>query len=505
MVTSMSTSEPATRYQVQNRQIAEFRRIRSLFYRSVWLPALVTTVLLFIALGLLLSMSWRSLERLEPVHKHRALVSRIEYAGLNIEQILVKSLGNKTPVDNRTVKRLRDQIAAVGTLDNYLAPETPERLRRIQDLLSDTRRTPQAKAVEALGLMRGVLLAEIRAHDQLIARVYRNTEIEFRVALGIIIAFPLLALLTLFFLRHRILLPLNNLRSLMTMLAQQDYSAAPVTGVDPMLSPLFENYNHLVGRLSTLEEARKARQESLENEVRTATQALLAQQRSLASAERLATVGEVTAGLAHELRNPLAAIQMTLSNLRKEMATAEQAERFDLMIAELKRLTRLLNDVLSDARQAPEPKRIVALATVVEELLALARYQLPTHVRMECSITNDFICRLPEDRLRQALLNLILNAAEALGEHPGTVAVSASRADQRLRLEICDDGPGFSRDLLDTGIRPFVTGHEHGTGLGLAMVRRFVADIGGELRIANHAPHGACVTLDLPCGELYYG
>lgn len=483
----------------------ESRRMRTLFVRSVWLPAIVSAALLLIALGLLLSMSWRSLERLEPVQQHRALVSRIENAGLNLEQVLVKSIGSKKPVSEQTLRQLRSQFAAVGTLDNYLAPKTPARMKRIETLLSDRRGSPRTKAIEALGLMRNVLLDEVHAHNQLVARVYRNTEMEFHVVLMVIIALPLFAILTLFFLRHRILLPLNNLRSLMTMLSQQNYSAAPVSNVDPMLQPLFENYNQLVGRLARLEEARNARQESLEKDVRAATQALLEQQRNLASAERLAAVGEIAAGLAHELRNPLAAIQMTLTNLRKEMANTDQVARIDLVIAELKRLARLLNDVLSDAHQAPEPMKVVSLARVVDELLALARYQLPEHVHTKCNIVPSLSCRLPEDRLRQALLNLILNAAQALDSNPGTVAIDAHQEDHRLRLEIRDDGPGFPRDLLDTGIRPFVTGREHGTGLGLATVRRFVTDIGGELHICNQAPHGACVIMDLPCGELHNG
>lgn len=505
MITSIPAIDQSPHSRIQKKRQAESRRIRRLFFRSVWLPALVTAILLLIALVLLLSISWRSLERLEPVQHHRALVSRIESTGLNLEQILVKSLSDNRPVNEKTLDELSDQIRTVGTLDSYLSPETPARMKQIQELLSDPRGTPQSKALDALRLMRGILVTEIHAHDRLIARVYRDTEFEFRVVLGIIIAFPLLALLTLFFLRHRILLPLNNLRSLMTMLAQQDYSAAPIAGVDPMLRPLFDNYNHLVGRLSRLEDARKARQETLENEVRAATKALLAQQRNLANAERLAAVGEVTAGLAHELRNPLAAIQLTLGNLRKEMATPELAERFDLVIAELKRLTRLLNNVLCDVRQAPEPNRTVVLTRVVEELQALARYQLPAHVHMDCNIPQDLVCRLPEDRLRQALLNLILNSAQALVGETGTVSVSAIRLERHVRLEISDDGPGFPRSLLDAGIRPFVTGHEQGTGLGLAMVRRFVADIGGELRLSNRMPHGACITIDIPCGEIHYG
>ncbi|MDA8421597.1 MAG: ATP-binding protein [Pseudomonadota bacterium] len=483
----------------------EPRRVRALFVRSVWLPAIVSAVLLLIALGMLLSMSWHSLERLRPVEQHRALVSRIENAGLSLEQALVENIGNRKPISEKTVRQLRRQIAAVGSMDAYLAPRTPARMQRIETLLSHTKLSPHAKAIEALGLMRSILLAEVHAHDRLVSRVYRNTELEFHVVLVVIIALPLLAILTIFFLRHRILQPLNNLRSLMTMLAQQNYSAAPVDGVEPMLRPLFDNYNQLVGRLARLEEARNARQQSLEKEVRSASQALLEQQRNLASAERLAAVGEIAAGIAHELRNPLAAIQMTLTNLRREITDSEQVERIDLIIAELKRLARLLNDVLNDAHQAPEPMKVVSLAKVVEELLALARYQLPEHVRAECSISPDLLCRLPEDRLRQALLNLILNSAQAMDRTPGTVAIDACRENRRLHLEIHDDGPGFPQDLIDTGIRPFVTGREHGTGLGLATVRRFVADLGGELRITNRTPNGACIIMDLPCGELQNG
>lgn len=268
-----------------------------------------------------------------------------------------------------------------------------------------------------------------------------------------------------------------------------------------MLLPLFDNYNHLVERLTELERGHRARHQSLENEVRAATQTLLEQQRNLANAERLAAVGEVAAGLAHELRNPLAGIQMALTNLRGEVADPEQAERLDLVIAEQNRLTRLLNDMLAQARQAPEPARNLVLLNVVDELLSLARYQVPANIRLEHDIPNTMKCRLPEGNLRQALLNLVLNSAHVINGRAGNITISAERLEQRLLVRVDDDGPGFPAEILDSGIRPFATRREHGTGLGLAMVRRFVSDQGGTIMLANKQPHGACVTLSMPFKE----
>jgi len=237
---------------------------------------------------------------------------------------------------------------------------------------------------------------------------------------------------------------------------------------------------------------------SLEEEVRAATRTLLEQHRSLARAERLAATGELAASVAHELRNPLAGIQMTLTNLRAELQDHELVERVDLIINELNRLTRLLNEIVDASRHAPEPPRDVDLAGVVDDMLTLTRCQLPPQVQLESQIPPGLTCKLPQDRLRQALLNLLLNAAAVLADRGGTVTVAAARESNQVRITVSDDGPGFPAQLLQNGIRPFFSTRERGTGLGLPMVRRFARDVGGTLTLANHEPHGACVTLLLP-------
>jgi len=476
--------------------------MKALFFRSIWLPAIVTAVLLLIALSLLLSMSWRSLKRLEPMHQHLAVVSHVQATGLRLQEILLRSIHGDSPVDVAELVPLRIDINRILSVDADLSRDSRGRLQAVSILLTQLAPTPRLALITSLGLMRRVLSDETRAHDQLLAHIKHDTTIEFEVAASIMVTFPILALLTIFLLRHRIVTPLNDLRTLMSLLAQQDYTPAATADVDPMLLPLFLNYNHMVGRLAELEQSHQARQQSLENEVRAATGTLLLQQRNLANAERLAAVGEVAAGLAHELRNPLAGIQVALGNLRNEMQNPDQGERLDLVTTELKRITRLLNDLLNQARQAPEPPRRLRLAQLVDQLYSLARYQLPPDIRLEHGILADMECSLPEGSLRQALLNLVLNSAQAIGtDRAGVIRMEADLSPQRLLLSVCDDGPGFPQELLESGVRPFASGREHGTGLGLAMVRRFASDLNGQLRLNNREPHGACAVLDLPCKE----
>jgi two-component system NtrC family sensor kinase len=479
--------------------------MRALFYRSIWLPAIVAAVFLMMTLGMLVTMSWHSLQRLDPVHKHLALASRIQQADLALQGLMVRSTHGDAVLDQEELKQLRRSLSEIAASDELLSPETPQRLKQISDLLSDPNQEPRRTLTATLGLMRDILSSETRARDQLRARIDHDTAMEFEIAATALIVFPLLAMLTMFFLRHRILRPLNNLRFLMAQLAQQDYSVVPTRDVDQMLQPLFENYNALVAQLAHLEQARKARQHMLEQEVRAATRTVLEQQRTLASAERLAAIGEVAAGVAHELRNPLAGIQLSLSNLRREIPDSEHSARLDLVISELKRMTRLLNDLLSQAQQTPEPSKDIVPATLLEELLALARYQVSPEIHLEHHISPDLMCHLPEDRLRQALLNLVLNGAQAIGERSGVVQVDAQVLDNQIQFSVCDSGPGFPPEILETGGRFFDTRRAHGTGVGLAMVRRFARDLGGEMHLANQTPDGTCVTLSLPWKRTDHG
>lgn len=481
------------------------RMFKTAFYRPVWLPAAIATALLLVALVLLVGAAWRSAERLQPVHSHLTLLSHLQDKRLLVEQLLVEHLGLETTVDPRDLAAIRYQVQRLAARQDYLHADTPGALRHADQALGTFASQPRTAVVTALAELRRALALETQAHNTLLSEVSKAAQFELHLATAMLVALPLLAGLLLFLVRKRVLRPLHNLSQLMTLLGRQDYATIPTDDADPMLQPLFENYNHMVTQLATLEQERQARQESLEAQVRHASGALLEQQRKLADAERLAAVGELAAGIAHDLRNPLAGIQMALTNLRRETTDPDHAQRLDLITQELSRTTILLNNLLDQARHEPEPASRIAVAQTVKDLLALARYQIPPRVRIEQQVPADLICHLPKDGLHQAILNLVLNAYDALGAQAGTIVIEAHSDNANLVLEVRDDGPGFPEHLLNSGIRPFSTARQGGTGLGLAIVRRFVNDLGGEISLRNREPSGASVTLRLPCLENEHG
>ena len=138
---------------------------------------------------------------------------------------------------------------------------------------------------------------------------------------------------------------------------------------------------------------------------------------------------------------------------------------------------------------------------MVDEVVRLLRFQVPESIQLDVAIEAGLDCVLPGDRLRQALINLVLNAVQALGEGGGTVTIRARREEDRLVMEVSDDGPGFPPEFLTSTAQPFVTHSEGGTGLGLAMVRRLALDLGGVLTLENLRPRGALVRLALPRGH----
>ena len=472
--------------------------LKSILDRPARLRGLALLALLAMVLAILGGMIWRNLGRLDTIQAYVSYSHLIQDAGLDLQQALVDSFSGIT----LGVERLERQSAKIRDLlreDAHLDQDTPARLGAVDGSLRSAHTAAAADAraelSDAVRVMHLILNAETDQRERVLEEISRDTLAELELATATLMVILLTAWI---FLRRRILAPLNDLNHLLLSLAKEDFVPMDTKGLDPLLVPVFDSYNLMVRNLGELEEAKRMHAMSLEAEVRSATQALLEQQRSLARAERLAAIGELAAALAHELRNPLAGIQMSCANLRNEVSDPDQVERLDLMGAELKRMARLLNDLLAQGKQTPVPARDFNLASVARELLALTRYQIPAHVSLEQDIPADLECHLPESNLRQALLNLVLNAAQALDENPGTIYLLARREEDKVAIDVIDDGPGFSEDMLTHGIRLFGSGSSRGTGLGLAIVQRFVRDMGGQIRLSNRVPHGACVSLVLP-------
>ncbi|HYE36705.1 sensor histidine kinase [Methylocaldum sp.] len=473
-------------------------------YRYAQLRGWALLGLLLLALALLGGMIWRNLERFETIRTYVGYTHRIQGVAFELQEALTGyfTTGGNRRLNAQQLSKLSLELAELARHDYHVAVDTPKKLTEVSRLIIDitgehlSPERQETLLLHALSITGAMLDAETLERERLVEDIGHATRTEIVLAFGILAAMLLFG--TLFF-RRQILAPLHNLQELLLRLAHEDFTPIDTARIDPLLLPVFNSYNDMVKLLAELEEARRHYAESLEGEVRLATRALLEQQADLSRTERLAAVGELAAGIAHELRNPLAGIQMSCANLRDEIGDPEQTDRVDLIIAELKRMGRLLNELLDHGRHTPAPVGEFDVAVLIRELVALTRYQIQPDIRLDWAAPDKLACRLPECGLRQTLLNLILNSAQALRDQSGSIDIRAYKDEDRILLTVSDDGPGFPEEILQSGIRPFATGRPGGTGLGLAMVQRFVREQGGQMDLSNVEPHGARVSLTLPC------
>ncbi len=429
-------------------------------------------------------MSWKNLQRIDRL-KQEIVQSH------QLEQLLF-ILQDQTP------SKLAKQKLLQAFLHNQpqIPDETRILLERLQTILSHQPGRIDKNTI--LPVLHKTLSAQLKAEEQLLDKIYANNELELKLAIlvptGIVLLFLLVGR---FYFKRFVTEPINNLERLLTRLAEGSRQPVEPGKTDPAIKALFDSYNRLVNRLRELEQEHQQHTASLEQEVRQATHSLLEQSHSLARAERLAAVGELAASAAHELRNPLAGIQVALENMCQECQDQDMCERLQLVHNEIKRLTGRLNDLLVYSRQQPEQPAHFILYDWIKDLITLLNYQIDEkiHIKLECDPAIEVF--LPKNELRQALLNLILNAIQSIGDQAGTVTVRVNIENKQLIIDVLDTGAGFSDEFLQQGIRPFASHKKHGTGLGLPMVLRFARAHGGDLSVWNTEQGLACVRLTL--------
>ena len=227
----------------------------------------------------------------------------------------------------------------------------------------------------------------------------------------------------------------------------------------------------------------------------------LQRERDLLRAEQMEAIGQVAASVAHELRNPLTAIKGLVQVNRREAETCGLPSE-DLRVIEeaIRRMERTLQTFLDFARP-PEPERHAqSLEEIVDRTLALVRGRI---LERSVSLVLDrrsepIIVNVDADQIQQLLLNLVLNALDAMPEG-GTLEVElATSADGEAEVRVIDTGSGVAPSLLPHIFEPFVTGKQAGLGLGLAVSRRIAEDHCGRLMVENRPGVGACFVLRLP-------
>jgi len=223
-----------------------------------------------------------------------------------------------------------------------------------------------------------------------------------------------------------------------------------------------------------------------------------ASERALWRSQHLAMIGQMTATMAHEVRNPLSIIKATAERIRRKHG--DGSELFDFIPNEVDRLDQLTRWYLNFARPAELSFERASLAQIVEDCLTRLRKEFEAaglHLERAYPSTMSAECEVDRGRLQQALLNVLLNAIQAT-PNGGRITVRLDDSDERVRAEIEDTGSGIPKDEQALVFEPFHTTKTTGSGLGLAVVRQVIEAHGGSVGITSAVGNGTTVWIEIP-------
>jgi two-component system sensor histidine kinase HydH len=218
--------------------------------------------------------------------------------------------------------------------------------------------------------------------------------------------------------------------------------------------------------------------------------------------EKLAALGELAAGVAHEIRNPLSSIKGLASFFADQLQKGSDAqEAAAVMAQEVDRLNRVITELLDFARPSDLKRKSVDLKGLISRSLMLVQQDaINQHIVVNIESADD-VCPvwIDPDRMAQCLLNLYLNVIQAM-ENKGTLTVHISvDDDQYVRISVSDTGPGLHPEQLDKIFNPYFTTKRTGTGLGLAIVHKIVDAHQGRINVESTSSQGTSFTIIIPC------
>jgi two-component system, NtrC family, sensor histidine kinase HydH len=256
----------------------------------------------------------------------------------------------------------------------------------------------------------------------------------------------------------------------------------------------------LTGVYTDRERQQKKRYQEVVSKLSDVYQTLQTNFEGMKRAERLSAIGHLSAGLAHEIRNPLASISGAASILKRHLPPNEKLERcVHIIDAECQRLNRLLTSFLNFARPRLPTFQQTNLRALLKDVIQLAEHALS---RKQILFRTEVISDLPEvecdpDQLRQVLLNLLINAIEASLDC-ATVTLAADAEDGKVVIRVIDEGSGVAPEHIEKLFDPFFTTKESGTGLGLPVAHQIVGQMGGHLSARRNADRGMTFSVALP-------
>ncbi|MEP4338760.1 MAG: ATP-binding protein, partial [Roseobacter sp.] len=229
--------------------------------------------------------------------------------------------------------------------------------------------------------------------------------------------------------------------------------------------------------------------------------------RQLVMSEKLASIGEITAGVAHEINNPVAVIQGNVDVIRESLGEGSSAIQTELGLVDrqVSRIQTIVGKLLQFARpgEFADLEQAVPVAPVIKDCLVLVNHVLSQgDIEVKTHTDASLQVRIDPGELQQVLINLIMNAVQAMDGH-GTLALRAEPSDRDgvagVAVSVQDTGPGIDPALIDQVFAPFYsTKQAEGTGLGLSISQTLIQRAGGLIRVRNAPKGGACFEVWLP-------
>lgn len=331
-------------------------------------------------------------------------------------------------------------------------------------------RTGQVPVTEASRQLLVVLSSTTVAQTEIL-RAFRN-----RYLLALTGTF-LLALILLVYVIHRSMKPLVRLSSTCAAIAGGDLRDVATSGASGEVLALEETFNHMVASLR-------------EKELMEA---------NLRQAQRVSALGNLAAGVAHDVRNPLNAIKLLSSHAIDSLGDAPEAKPIHTIRAEVGRLEDIVSNFLSLAKETElrlEPNRVDDLLSECARLFAKDAEDRGVRLSTELR-AGDTMLNLDAKHWTRAILNVLLNALEA-SPQGGRVRLFSRVTPDACEIEIRDDGPGLPKEAIERVFDPYYTSKPGGTGLGLSITRGIVEEHGGAIDITSTEGHGCQVRIVLP-------
>lgn len=216
--------------------------------------------------------------------------------------------------------------------------------------------------------------------------------------------------------------------------------------------------------------------------------------------EKMASMGEMAAGLAHEIKNPLASLAGSIQLLREEIRYNPDHDRLmHIVLRETDRLSALVNNFLMFARPPAAKAETIRLDSALSEIIAL--FEKDRTIFGKVTITQKLLpniwVHIDPIHLRQVVWNLLLNAAESISEKGNIVVLITHNKSRWVGLHISDDGCGMSQEMIQSIFDPFFTTKSNGTGLGLSIVHRILENYNGRLEVESEIGQGSDFTITL--------